>query len=99
MNERQLKKAFKQMARMPGGRDQLRAMLQEKDTKAFDAWAETPNGSARLQMIYQAVDDTSDTLLAVGHALVDRDYNEARKLVALGIDSLHEHVTILKGLL
>jgi hypothetical protein len=99
MNPRQLKKAFKQLAATPGGRDALLALLADKDTAEFEEWADQPNGSERLQAIHQAVTDCTDTILGATRALDDDDTCEALNLLALGYASMREHLDLLERLL
>ena len=99
MNRRQLKKAFKQMAALPGGRDALLALVADKDAREFEDWADQPNGSARLQAIYQAVSDCADTMTGAARALDDDDTCEALNLLALGFESTREHMEQLERLL
>lgn len=80
-------------------RRQLKKAQRQIDREGFNAWADTPNGSARLQAIYQAVADVDDTLEAINGAIDDGDTDEAQRLIALGSDSLAEHIAELKGLL
>lgn len=80
-------------------RRQLKKAQRQIDREGFNAWADTPNGSARLQAIYQAVADVDDTLDAVRSAVFNDDNDEAMRLIHMGRESLAEHIVELKGLL
>lgn len=103
MNRRQLKKRItsirKQRAESRQCRESERREMQAEDIKRFDAYAETPNGSARLVAFHDAVSDADDTLEAVDSAIADGDLQEARRLIALGRESLADRIDELKELL
>ncbi len=80
----------------------LAAIARWLDNERFARWLrdpDAPNTSPKLLAIYQAIDDTDDTLQAVDKAIAERDYDEARRLVELGRASIKEHITELRELL
>lgn len=77
----------------------LFAFIDRLRTGMFDLWAATPNGNARLVAFHDAVIDADDTLEAVLSALDDGDGDEARRLLALGRESLAPRIKELKELL
>jgi t-SNARE complex subunit (syntaxin) len=79
--------------------DQVEELLRRVDCHQFDSWARSANGSARLQAILGALQDTDDSLETIDRALDDGDIAEAQRLLALGRASLMEHMEELKGLL
>lgn len=60
---------------------------------------DVPNGSTKLQALYQALDDADDTLQAASRAIRAGDHSEALHLLALGRSSIADHIEELKGLL
>jgi hypothetical protein len=98
-NPRQRKKQVKKtLSRLKKHARQEKA-IQAKDADRFDAYAATPNGSARLVAFHDAVLDADDTLEAVDRAIADDDLAEARRLIDLGRESLKDRLTELKDLL
>lgn len=77
----------------------MRRLLASLDRLRFRLYEATPNGSTKLQAIYQTVDDAADSFEAIVRALDDGDTDEARRLALLGLASLDEHATTLKGLM
>lgn len=98
MNRRQAKKFLNNFREGRANRTRRRE-IQSDDIKRFDAYAATPNGSARLVAFHDAVIDADDTLEAVDSAIADGDLDEARRLIALGRESLADRITELKELL
>lgn len=103
MNQRQVKKKvakwIKQRSARNAHREAMQAEIMAADAASFDAYAATPNGSARLIAFHDAVSDADDTLESVSIAILDGDLAEASRLIALGRESLQEHITELKGML
>jgi hypothetical protein len=99
MNARQYKKAVKKTRTLSPKQARETKLVQAADKRKFDAYARTPNGSARLIAFHDAVADADDTLAAIMAALGDGDVDEARTLAKLGRESLAGHIAELKGLL
>lgn len=99
MNPRQCKKAVKQMIATQAGRDSLESILNAHDTRAFNLFAVTQNGSALLRGSYQALQDTDDSLVAIHDAVRSGDTDAAGRLCELALESLDGHLDELKGLL
>lgn len=99
MKHRQAKKKYRQIQAARQDRRIQQRSMQGNDAARFDAYASTPNGSARLVAFHDAAVDADDTLEAVDRAIVDGDLEEARHLVALGRESLSERIAELKELL
>ena len=78
---------------------QIKKAIRQLDQRTFDAWADTPNGSARLQAIYQSVDDMDDSLQGIASAVYDGHQQEALALIQLARASISDHIETLKGLL
>jgi site-specific recombinase len=79
--------------------DRLSAALDRARAERYLRRADTPNGSTKLQSILQALDDAQDTLQDIHRALADGDHDEAKRLAALGHDSLLEHINELREIL
>jgi hypothetical protein len=103
VNRRQAKKAsakwLKQRAARDAFREAKQAEVMAQDAANFDAYAATPNGSARLVAFHDAVIDADDTLQSVARAIRAEHYGEAMTLLRLGRESLAERITELKDLL
>lgn len=99
MNKRQIKKAFNLRIKWCRQLAEKRAKQRVTDIRKFDIYASTPNGSARLVAFHDAVSDADDTLEAVDRAIADEHYDEARRLIALGRESIKDRITELKDLL
>jgi hypothetical protein len=94
-----LRKSFEVLSKTSYGRAQLQALYAGIDRQRFAMWMDTVNGSERLQLAYQAVDDTNDCLQAIKSAIIDGDGEEALKFINISQESLADHIKTLKGLL